>query len=498
MLLLLLSCLLERALLRPRAAWRRPAACWLLHAGSLLALAAAGLALTGRPLFAVAQALAWWLFILVVNRVKLAALREPFIFQDFEYFLDMLRHPRLYIPFFGYANAALGLSGAALLIGGALYFEPVRLSPFAGPGYFIVMALAVALAGGLLLAGWHGVKRVRVGFDAGADLQALGLVGAMWRYALAERERPAFAPAVLPGGIAATGMPHLVAVQSESFFDARRAWPGIAPHVYAWLDQARAGAMMHGTLEVPAWGANTVRSEFAFLSGQREQALGVHRFNPYRCLRDVPVFVHALREAGYRTVCVHPYARGFYRRSEVFPTLGFDEFIDVEAFEATDRAGPYVGDVALARKVSELLERSGRPTFVFVISMENHGPLHLEQASAREMADTGGAGAPDLAVYLRHVRNAGRMLEILQQTLRSLPRAGWLCWYGDHVPILPQAYAAAGFEDSRTDYFIWSSRHEPRRDGMPARPLEMHALARAWLAAVQDAAGHDGRGSHAA
>lgn len=49
-----------------------------------------------------------WLFadalltLVLVNNAKFTALREPFVFQDYEYFTDAIRPPRLYIPFLGW------------------------------------------------------------------------------------------------------------------------------------------------------------------------------------------------------------------------------------------------------------------------------------------------------------------------------------------------------------------------------------------------------------
>lgn len=481
---LLASCLLEAVLLRPRAAWRRPLACWLLPAGMVLAVYVAGLALFQRPWFAAAQALAWYLFILVVNRVKLAALREPFVFQDFEYFTDLLRHPRLYLPFFGYFNALLGIVGASSLIVAGLWLEPALWQKQGASAYGLAVTLSAGLALFLLGLGWREGRRLQPEFDAMADVRRFGLLASLWLYARAERSVPTL-PVGFEGLAASLGevRPHLLAVQSESFFDARRAWSGISPEVYAWLDQARREAASWGLVTVPAWGANTVRSEFAFLSGLSESALGVHRFNPYRRLRAVKTLARALQEQGYRTVCVHPYAAAFYRREQVFPGFGFDEFVDVRAFAEADRCGPYVGDVAVAERVAELLASAEQPLFVFVITMENHGPLHLEQVDEAELqaffSERPAGPCAELAVYLRHIRNAGRMWQRLQACLQALPRESRVCWYGDHVPILPREYARAGFEDARTDYFCWSSSGASAAQRVD---LSLNELAADWLA----------------
>ena len=100
--------------------------------------------------------------------------------------------------------------------------------------------------------------------------------------------------------------------------------------------------------------------------------------------------------------------------------------------------------------------------------MENHGPLHLEKISAAQAAEFYTAptdtGLEDLSVYLRHLKNADTMLKLLQESLQSLadtaehPRAGLLCWYGDHVPIMESVYQQLSEPDGLTDYLIWPTR----------------------------------------
>ncbi|MGB5669358.1 MAG: sulfatase-like hydrolase/transferase, partial [Sedimenticolaceae bacterium] len=64
-------------------------------------------------------------------------------------------------------------------------------------------------------------------------------------------------------------------------------------------------------------------------------------------------------------------------------------------------------------------------------------------------------GFEDLTVYLRHLENADTMLDELTGILSRQPRDGLLCWFGDHVPSMPQVYANLGYTDGRTDYLIW-------------------------------------------
>ena len=46
------------------------------------------------------------------------------------------------------------------------------------------------------------------------------------------------------------------------------------------------------------------------------------------------------------------------------------------------------------------------------------------------------------------------MLGEVYAAISATARGGWLCAYGDHVPILPSIYKANGFVDGRTDYLV--------------------------------------------
>jgi phosphoglycerol transferase MdoB-like AlkP superfamily enzyme len=263
--------------------------------------------------------------------------------------------------------------------------------------------------------------------------------------------------------------PHVIVVQSESFFDIRRWCPAVDPSVLTHFDRACAQSVACGVMAVPAWGANTVRTEFSFLTGIALERLGIDRFNPYRRLvsAQTPSLARQYQQRGYRTVAIHPYSGKFYHRDRLFPLLGFDRLIDISEFEPPEAGYPYVGDLAVAQKIEHLLqehEREGdtRPLFIFVITMENHGPLHLENLSAEQaqrwLVSELPAGCSDIPVYLRHLANADAMVGRLTAALaQNKARPGVLCWYGDHVPIMDGAYAKLGAPAGCTDYFIWRS-----------------------------------------
>jgi len=453
---------------RPAAPWHRPLAALGVHAGIWTMALALGLTLFQRPIFATVSALALQYVFVMVNNAKYQSLREPFVYPDFIFFTDTLKHPRLYLPFLGWVAplaAALGY-GVALWIG--LRFEPaLDADAPAWRFWMLVMLLAVS---GLILAR-AGTRRLPpvAQFDPVYDLQRLGLIAALCQYAAAERADTRAIRAAAPFAgrppPSTQPLPDLLVIQSESFFDPRRVYPQIRPEILAHYDLLRAEALQHGQLEVGVWGANTIRTEFAFLSGLSPEALGVHRFHPYRKLarQGVPTLASYLHHLGYRCICVHPYHGSFYDRDKVLPGLGFDEFIDIRAFADARRDGPYVSDLALAEHLETVLAReSDQPRYIHVITMENHGPLHWESVSQADadavLSSPMPPGCDDLVAYARHVRNADAMFARLREALLApRVRPGILCIFGDHVPIMPKVYRALREPDGTTDYLVWRS-----------------------------------------
>lgn len=455
------------SLLQPKVipVWKRGFSAFFIHLGIFLLIFSVLFALLLRPWFSIVIVLAFTLFVVLVNNAKFHSLREPFIYQDFEYFTDAIKHPRLYIPFLGLIKAVIiFISFSAAFLAGLVLESPVNISAIESGGYSFI--LEIFLCGLVLL--WLGAKKkLAIVFDPVIDLNKLGLVSSLWRYAEEERDIPSIdsEKSFIKESSSPDRLENLVVVQSESFFDIRRLFSGINKNVLQEFDELQATATLHGQVEVAAWGANTVRTEFSFLSGLPASQLGVHQFNPYRKLAkqgDLSTLASFMKKKGYRTVCVHPYQASFYARNKVFPKLGFDEFIDISHFKNTKKTGPYIGDIALANKVCSILdESSDQPVFVFVITMENHGPLHMEKVEPTDIdklyTDKLPEGCDDLTIYLRHILNADRMAAILRDKISSLPRSGWLCWYGDHVPIMPSVYSIMGVPEGETDYFIWGS-----------------------------------------
>lgn len=482
---LIASVVLEFLFLVPRDCIRfnRGGAAYVVHSASWIGFFLVCLLLFQRPWFAVLLTTSFQLLVLAVNFAKYHSLREPFILQDFEYFADLIRHPRLYLPFFGVWNAILGCVLFISLVYMALTLEASLLATVDTALFFpaVVSVLLVALIAAYSFA----VRLPTPQLKPIDDIRAVGLYASFWSYYRALGKTPELTPrqGFCDAAAPAVGaqLPDLLVVQSESFFDPRLSYRSVRKDVLQHYDRIVQQSLCHGQLTVPAWGANTVRTESAFLTGLNPAQMGIHQFNPYWYLsrKRLPNLVSKLKSLGYRTFCVHPYPVGFYMRDKVFPKLGFDKFIDISEFNPEQKDGQYISDAAVAEKLAELLQQQDRPCFIFTITMENHGPLHLESDQGIDLDPlylaTPPAEARDLTVYLRHLKNADRMLDRLTGFLSDRQRKSYLCWYGDHVPVMAKVYKALGEPVAETPYLIWCSDAQAAAPG--ERPLAVDQLA---------------------
>ncbi len=446
---------------------RAPAAATLLDALPMAAGFGLMLAGTARPLLSGVALGATALGLRLTDAVKREVLHEPVNFADRAELPEVVRHPQLYLPFAGTGLVLAGAGVVAALAGALAWAEPPlwhRTWPSAAAA--LLLAAGVARLGFVLPALPPVLRRLALLYarlnpsrDPAEDAARLGPLASLAVHAtLAAAERPGRVAAVRAcAAPPLAGEGPVILVQAESFMDPARLHPALAlPHWSA----LQAQAIQHGLLEVPCWGANTVRSEFAVLTGVGEQALGLDRFNPYEAFArgGLPSIASAARAAGYRTVVVHPFDPGFYGRRHVMPRLGFDRFVGPEAFGPAP-AGRYPGDVEVAAVVAGLVREMGPQVFVFVITMAAHGPWRGTPATLPDgMAGMAEAGA--LAGWMGAMRGTDAMLPVLADALRAAG-AGWLVVYGDHQPSLPGALAALEVADRRTDYLIWGVGQPP-------------------------------------
>ena len=444
-----------------------------------LGLAGLLLLLTGRPFTATVIAVAVLLFLVLVNYAKLIVLREPLILADAWLLPQVFRYPHLYFPFL--PVRIMGISFAALCVCLVLLFyaednhvsslpplvKLLLLGAAAGPAFLLVLLRLGRLPG----LGARLLRCCPVSHDPMADALRCGplaaamlhpvLAGAMEKqqdripdFLRSHATQPAQSgwPEPVESLLAETErlepgtLPHILLIQAESLYDIRE---HLRPEQNAALgdflpnlDILQAKGQLLPTPE-SAFGAYTMRTEFSMLTGLSLPVLGPFAHNPYLAAGRRPFWSLArhLGQKGYEAICLHPYAKDFFRRDKVMPNLGFRHFIGIDELDDLERFGPYVSDNALGQWMIGKLERSEQPVFCFTITMEAHGPwlpgrLSEEQTASRLPPEAFGLFSPQTLLYLCHLRNTDSMLGMLLAAENRLPRPVRLLVYGDHAPSL--------------------------------------------------------------
>ncbi len=433
------------------------------------ALFATILVLSARPLLAGVVTLAAGAGWARADRDKRRVLAEPIVFTDVFQAFDIFRHPQLAMPFphkaplILAALATLGFFALVIRFETAAWQVNLWLSVFC-----IAIAVLAARAGRFLLPRIYQGLRQQLTADPTRDSAAHGSLATILLYGLfahserVARREPLIPPATHTVTEPAPACGPVVLVQNESFFDARRLHPGISPALLPAFDRACRDGLQWGRFAVPSFGANTVRTEFAVLTGAGEQQIGFDRFNPYYRFADQAIesIAWTMRREGYKTICLHPFDRRFYRRDRVMPNLGFDLFLGEEQFTDAVRINGYVSDVDVAHVAARLIREYGPKLFLFVITMENHGPWGG--------APDPGIGALDalpldesermaLNHYLASLVHADQMIEILRSALEAQSAPAVLGFYGDHLPSFPSVFPKLGLNTAHSDYLLWRS-----------------------------------------
>lgn len=389
------------------------------------------MALGGNVRVSSGLALAFIGLLTMVSNAKHAMLGEALVFSDLALLGSVFRHPQFYFSALTRAQKLL-LALTAPLGPLLVWFtrEPALALHLAGALIFAGCLALIALA--LRLPPWSHLACTP---DGEGDVLRHGLIPTMLLHWLRWRSTADPAnPHALP--VRRTDDEVLLMVQCESFADpvemlgdVALALPGLAA--------ARDMAWLKGRLQVHGFGAYTMRTEYGVLFGRTEDELGFRRFDPY--LTAAGEADHALSArlaaTGWRSLFVHPHDLRFYNRAQILRAAGFAELIGEERFAPPEPgAGRYVSDSAIAQMMLELAHDATQPTFLYAVTIENHGPWD------------GGAS------YLDLLRNSDRMLAELLSGLKMLGRPATLVFFGDHRPSILGLSMPGG--DRHTPYVI--------------------------------------------
>ncbi|WP_049631258.1 LTA synthase family protein [Cellvibrio sp. pealriver] len=290
---------------------------------------------------------------------------------------------------------------------------------------------------------------------------------------------------VQPQQITHQPRPHIIAIQSEAFWDPgllhSELFPHGSPGNLSTICKHYTGYCQTGYVEVPVFGGSTANSEFEFLTGLSMRLLP-HATVPFvhYVQKPIPSIGWRLQQANYHTLGIHPNGGWFWNRDKAYPSLGFQEFLDISAFDDAEKNQLYVTDRAINNVVYDRIEQAQQPQFIFAVTMANHAPFTDQRYSSLRDVAIDWEQLPMLTeeeqqaikTYSIGVRESRLALEELIHTYseENAPPV-IIVFYGDHLPILGENYSIyhkAGFKTETmhdqfqeffsTPYLVWSNQ----------------------------------------
>lgn len=416
------------------------------------------------------------------DHVKVMYLNTDLVYADFTVLKGFLSDPELIFGFLHFSwELAMGLV-AIVVVAVAGVWVTRKSRPSAWPLRVAFVAIAVA---GVVCASVFSAPAVIHSLDWEVFQQARGakragvagniLLGAMTSRDVNHKADPAMEKAfwkeplvqrfkkTIEAG-ASNKRPDIIIVQSESLF--------MVSQLEGFSDTSilkRITSKDYGHLKTPVFGGRTLQTEFEVQTGAPIAFFPGSMFAYYELLHHrVDALPHVLDRQGYKTLVIHPNARGFWNRDAAMPEMGFATFQDIGSFMGSDHADHgHVSDLSAMRAVLSEIDASDRPTYVTAITMDNHGPWgdHVPKSVAGlGLPDNlTGVGRDNMADYVSRAKDADKSFGYLIDALKRRKHPAIVAIYGDHLPALPEVYNQLKFKDGKLPtqnwppYRIWAN-----------------------------------------
>jgi lipoteichoic acid synthase len=86
-----------------------------------------------------------------------------------------------------------------------------------------------------------------------------------------------------------------------------------------------------------------------------------------------------MKDEGYNNTAFHADEGSFWNRTEMYPSLGFDEFKTISDFTLDEEIGMGLSDGSMFRQSIDMLKEVKNPFYAFYITLTNHMPFQLPE-----------------------------------------------------------------------------------------------------------------------
>ena len=237
--------------------------------------------------------------------------------------------------------------------------------------------------------------------------------------------------------------PNIIVIMDEAFSDlsARGSFEVSEDPIpfFHKMQEENAG----GKLMVSVKGGNTANTEWEFLSGDTMAFLPTGSVVFQQFIHDnVPALPAYLASLGYSTTAIHPYRGSGWNRDKVYPMIGFQQFLTQDDFVNPKYLRNFISDESAFDKIIEQFKTnkdSGKPQFIFEVTMQNHSGYTIETFNGFEptITLTGQAQTTQVRAaeeYLSLTNYTDQALEKMMEYFETVDEPTIIVMFGDHQP----------------------------------------------------------------
>lgn len=234
--------------------------------------------------------------------------------------------------------------------------------------------------------------------------------------------------------------PNIITIVSESLSD-----PTIfnqltfsedpLPNLRQYLETYSSGHFLS-----PFKGNRTANVEFEYLVGFTNSLLleGTIPFQQALSSKpEIPSFISFMDQLDYTSVAIHPNNAAFYKRSQVYPALGFDEFLSIDKMKHLDYidSQKYVSDQSVFDELYAELEAADRPIFAYGLTMANHIAVFDKKFGENtiEVLDANREHNTEMETYAEGLKQTDLALKEFITKIENYDEPTLVIFFGDHL-----------------------------------------------------------------
>ncbi len=237
--------------------------------------------------------------------------------------------------------------------------------------------------------------------------------------------------------------PNIIVIMNESFSDLSVLGDFGVSEDYLPFYRSLTENTIKGNTYVSVHGGNTCNSEFEMLTGSTTAFTPTGSI-PYQqyIKQQTPALPSLLAPLHYSNAALHPYYASGWNRPQVYPLLGFEQFLTKDDWVNPQYIRSYISDQSDYQKIIELYEQkpAHENLFLFNITMQNHsGYTDKNYHSDIYLTDMQG-NYPKTEQYLSLIKQSDQAFEQLITYFQGQSEPTIIMMFGDHQPAIEASF----------------------------------------------------------